>query len=307
MNDNGVPTNRPVPAALPLNRRRAKGITCTEDEQMLNAPYQQQYATAPAHAPVEGEANLATEAATAPVASVSLASESFTNTDPWRVLRIQSEVVNGFDALAGLGPAVTIFGSARVKPGDPMYATAVETARLLGEAGISIITGGGPGIMEAGNKGARAAGVTSVGLNIELPFEQHLNPYVDIAVDFRYFFIRKTMLIKYAQAYVIFPGGFGTLDELFESLTLIQTGKIKNFPVILFDTAYWQGLLDWAKNTLLKEGKIAEEDLSLLMTTDSPEHVRDVVLEALRGPGWRAQQEERAAAQTRKAYQPGDW
>ncbi len=232
----------------------------------------------------------------------------FTHTDPWRVLRIQSEFVEGFDALAALGPAVTLFGSARTLESDPMYAAALETARLLGETGLSIITGGGPGIMEAANRGARAAGATSVGLNIELPFEQHVNPYVDITVEFRYFFVRKTMLIRYAQAFVIFPGGFGTMDELFEALTLIQTGKIKNFPVILFGVSYWKGLLDWSRQTLLAEGKVSEEDLSLLMSTDDPEQVRDIVLEASRGQGTRRAQEARAQANTRRVYAgPGDW
>ena len=165
----------------------------------------------------------------------------FYETDTWRVMRIMSEFVEGFDTLANTGRAVTIFGSARTKPGDPHYETAVSVARKLGEAGYSIITGGGPGIMQAGNQGAAAAGVPSIGLNIELPFEQHINPYVDIAIDFRYFFARKVMLVKYAQAFVIFPGGFGTMDELFESLTLIQTGKVQNFPVILFDSGYWSG------------------------------------------------------------------
>ena len=232
----------------------------------------------------------------------------FTHTDPWRVLRIQSEFVEGFDALAALGPAVTLFGSARTLESDPMYAAALETARLLGKTGLSIITGGGPGIMEAANRGARAAGATSVGLNIELPFEQHVNPYVDITVEFRYFFVRKTMLIRYAQAFVIFPGGFGTMDELFEALTLIQTGKIKNFPVILFGVSYWKGLLDWSRQTLLAEGKVSEEDLSLLMSTDDPEQVRDIVLEASRGQGTRRAQEARAQANTRRVYAgPGDW
>ncbi len=170
------------------------------------------------------------------------ASEAFTQTDTWRVFRIMGEFVAGFDSLAGLGPAVTIFGSARIRPDHPQYQQAVETARLLGEAGFSIITGGGPGIMQAGNEGAKAAGASSVGLNIELPFEQHLNPFIDLSVDFHYFFVRKTMLVKYAKAFVIFPGGFGTLDELFEAITLIQTGKISNFPVVLFDSSYWQGL-----------------------------------------------------------------
>ena len=165
-------------------------------------------------------------------------------TDSWRVLRIQSEFVQGFDSLGDLGPAVTIFGSARTKPGEAQYEAAVATARLLGEAGFGIITGGGPGIMEAGNKGASEADVESVGLNIELPFEQHVNPYCTQTIDFHYFFVRKTMLVRYAQAFVIFPGGFGTLDELMEALTLIQTGKIHNFPVILVGREFWGGLVE---------------------------------------------------------------
>jgi uncharacterized protein (TIGR00730 family) len=238
----------------------------------------------------------------------STGSLDFTRTDPWRVLRIQSEIVEGFDALASVGPAVTLFGSARTAEEDPMYAAAHETARLLGESGLSIITGGGPGIMEAANRGARAAGATSVGLNIELPFEQHINPYVDICVEFRYFFVRKTMLIKYAEAFVIFPGGFGTMDELFEALTLIQTGKIKNFPVVLFGVSYWKGLLDWTRQTLLAEGKVSEEDLLLVISTDDPEHVRDIIMEASRGQGTRRAQEARAQANTRRVYAgPGDW
>jgi uncharacterized protein (TIGR00730 family) len=208
----------------------------------------------------------------------------FTETDPWRVMRIQSEFVQGFDALAELSQAVTIFGSARTKPGDPNYEAAVRTAYLLGEAGCAIITGGGPGIMEAANKGAQQAGVLSVGLNIELPFEQHVNPYVDLALNHRYFFVRKTMLVKYAQAFVIFPGGFGTMDELFESLTLIQTGKIRNFPVVLFDSSYWKGLLDWLRNTMGREGKISAADLDLLLLTDSPEEVRDFVIASIDDP-----------------------
>ncbi|MBC8104699.1 MAG: TIGR00730 family Rossman fold protein [Cytophagales bacterium] len=232
----------------------------------------------------------------------------FVHTDPWRILRIQSEFVEGFDALAALGPAVTLFGSARTPETDPMYQAAYETARLIGETGMAIITGGGPGIMEAANRGARAAQTTSVGLNIELPFEQHINRYVDISVEFRYFFVRKTVLIKYAQAFVIFPGGFGTMDELFEALTLIQTGKIKNFPVILFGESYWKGFLDWARQTLLAEGKISEEDLLLLNTTDDPERVRDLILEATHEKGPRRAQEARAQANTRRVYAaPGDW
>src|SRR5690349_23788042 len=169
----------------------------------------------------------------------------FTRTDPWRVLRIMGEVIEGFDTLASVDKAVTIFGSARIGPDDPHYDAAVETARLLAEAGFAIITGAGPGIMEAGNKGAQLGGARSIGCNIELPFEQGANPYVDTLINFKYFFVRKTMFIKYSVAFVIFPGGFGTLDELFEALTLIQTGKIYRFPVILFGRYYWAGLLRW--------------------------------------------------------------
>lgn len=224
----------------------------------------------------------------------------FTETDPWRVMRIMSEFVQGFDALAQLSKAVTIFGSARTPPGDPNYEAAVETAYLLGEAGCAIITGGGPGIMEAANKGARQAGALSVGLNIELPFEQHVNPYVDLSLNHRYFFVRKTMLVKYAQAFVIFPGGFGTMDELFESLTLIQTGKIRNFPVVLFDSSYWQGLLDWLRNTMQAEGKIEEADLDLILVTDSPEEVCNFVLASIEDTGDQVVRETAAQDVTRK-------
>jgi uncharacterized protein (TIGR00730 family) len=203
----------------------------------------------------------------------------FTHTDPWRVLRIMGEFVEGFDSLAQLGPAVTIFGSARVTPDNPQYEQAREMARLLAEAGFAVITGGGPGIMEAANRGARDAGGQSVGCNIELPFEQGTNAYVDISINFRYFFVRKTMFIKYAEAYVIFPGGFGTMDELFEALTLIQTGKIQNFPVILFGCDYWQGLLDWIRATMLDEGKISPEDLNLLVVTDDVEEAVTVIVD----------------------------
>ena len=198
--------------------------------------------------------------------------------DAWRVFRIMGEFVEGFEALANLGPAVSVFGSARVKEGDRHYEACVETSRLLGEAGFAIITGGGPGIMEAANRGAQAAGAPSVGCNIELPFEQHDNPYLDIGVDFRYFFVRKTMFVKYAQAFVIFPGGFGTLDELFEALTLIQTGKIHDFPVVLFGADYFAGLTDWIRKTLAPEGKIAPEDVNLIHVTDDPSEVRDFIL-----------------------------
>lgn len=226
----------------------------------------------------------------------------FTHTDPWRVLRIQSEFVDGFDTLASLGPAVTLFGSARVKADDPMYAQAMEVARLLGKAGFTIITGGGPGIMEAGNRGAREAGTQSVGLNIQLPFEQGINPYVDIGIEFHYFFVRKTMFVKYAEAFVIFPGGFGTLDELFEALTLIQTGKIQNFPIILFGSAYWQGLLDWFRTAALNEGKIAAADLDLLIVTDSPAEACDIIVRAHREGSWLGEQEAQAREIARQVF-----
>ena len=193
--------------------------------------------------------------------------------ESWRVLRIMGEFVEGFDELSTLGPCVSVFGSARLTPADPVYDRCVQTVRLLGEAGYGIITGGGPGIMEAANRGAQEVGTRSVGCNIELPFEQAVNEFIDIGIDFRYFFVRKTMFVKYAQAFVIFPGGFGTLDELFEALTLIQTRKVRNFPVILFDTAYWAGMMDWIEATLLGEGKISKEDFDLIYLTDSPEEV----------------------------------
>lgn len=224
----------------------------------------------------------------------------FTHSDPWRVLRIMGEFVEGFDALADVHDAVTLFGSARVKPEDPLYEQAVETARLLGEAGFTIITGGGPGIMQAANKGARAAGARSVGLNIQLPFEQGINPYVDLAIEFHYFFVRKTMFVKYAQAFVIFPGGFGTLDELFEALTLIQTGKVYNFPIILYGAAYWQGLLDWLKTTMLAGGKISPADLDLLVLSDSPEEVRDIIVRCKKNQCWRTESEAEARDVTRQ-------
>jgi uncharacterized protein (TIGR00730 family) len=197
--------------------------------------------------------------------------------DAWRVFRIMGEFVEGFDTLAQLGPAVTVFGSARTHPDDPMYAYAQETAALLAEAGFAVITGGGPGIMEAANKGAAEAGGESVGCNIELPFEQGMNAFVKIAINFRYFFVRKTMFMKYAEAFVIFPGGFGTMDELFEALTLIQTGKVRNFPVVLFGRAYWKGLLDWLGDTMVAEGKLGAADLKLLIVTDSPEEAVHVI------------------------------
>jgi len=255
------------PAARPKARRR----TVTQDEKLLAPP---------------GEREIL-----------------FTDTDPWRVLRIQGEFVEGFDTLAELGPAVSIFGSARTREGDPMYAAAVETARMLAEAGLVIITGGGPGIMEAGNRGAKLGNGVSVGLNIELPFEQGSNPYVEIGIDFHYFFVRKTMFVKYSQGFVIFPGGFGTLDELFEALTLIQTGKIQNFPLILFGREYWAGLLAWLKESMIAGGKIAEADLNLITLTDSPQEARDLILKSMVEGGWLKEKEAAAREETRRVYQ----
>jgi uncharacterized protein (TIGR00730 family) len=227
---------------------------------------------------------------------------AFTETDPWRVLRIMGEFTEGFDSLAGIGPAVTIFGSARVKEGEPQYKSAVAVARLLGEAGFTIITGGGPGIMEASNRGAQEGNAPSIGLNIELPFEQGSNPYIDLPLEFRYFFVRKTMFVKYAQGFVIFPGGFGTMDELFESLTLIQTGKVQNFPIILFDSAYWSGLIEWLKETMLAQGKISEADIDLLIVTDSPEEVRDILVRSYSESEWLSEVENRAHQSTRTVF-----
>lgn len=204
----------------------------------------------------------------------------FTVTDPWRVLRITSEFVNGFDALAHIPPCVTIFGSARVRPDDPTYISAVETAHLLAKAGFGIITGGGPGIMEAANKGAQEGGNLSIGCNIELPFEQSPNQYLDISLDFCYFFVRKTMFIKYSHAFVIYPGGFGTMDELFEALTLIQTKKVSDFPVILYDSKYWGGLVNWLNDTMFTTGKISPEDVALLRVSDDPQEICKIVTES---------------------------
>ena len=196
-----------------------------------------------------------------------------------RLDRVRHELERGFALLAGLGPAVSVFGSARATEDDPVYGLARETARRLGEAGFAVITGGGPGAMEAANRGARDAGVTSVGLNIELPFEQQQNPYVDLGLTFHYFFTRKVMFVRYACAFVVLPGGFGTLDEMFEALTLIQTHKIRHFPVVLVEAAYWQGLLDWIRERLVADGRIAPTDLQLLQTSDDPADVAQIVVE----------------------------
>jgi uncharacterized protein (TIGR00730 family) len=194
------------------------------------------------------------------------------------VLRIMGEFVEGFDTLADVYPAVSIFGSARTPLADRYYEQAVLTAELLARAGFAIITGGGPGIMEAANKGARQGGGISVGCNIELPFEQKINPYVDKAMQFRYFFVRKTMFVKYSEAFITFPGGFGTLDELFGALTLIQTKKISDFPVILFGTEYWNGMLSWMRERVLTENKISQEDIESIYVVDDPHKVRDIVV-----------------------------
>ena len=204
---------------------------------------------------------------------------AFKETDPWRVLRIMGEFVAGFDALADTGPAVSIFGSARLEPDDPMSELAAEVARRLAQAGFAVITGGGPGIMEAANRGAREANGVSIGCAIELPEEQAVNAFVDLAINFRYFFVRKTMFVKYSEAFVIFPGGFGTLDELFEALTLIQTQKVRHFPVVMVGRAYWSGLIDWIKTTMLAEGKISPTDLDLLVCTDDPAEVERIVVD----------------------------
>ena len=218
----------------------------------------------------------------------------FTRQDTWRVMRIMSEFIEGFDNLADITRGVAIFGSARTDPADPQYLAAQETARILAEKGFAIITGAGPGIMEAANRGAKLAGGRSIGCNIELPFEQGANPYVDTLINFRYFFVRKTMFIKYSNAFIIFPGGYGTLDEAFEALTLIQTGKIYQFPVILFGRHYWAGLIRWIQSRVLGEKKISPGDMDLMIMTDDPAEAAQVVIEAYesqRAPGVNARAE----------------
>jgi len=199
--------------------------------------------------------------------------------DSWAIFKIMGEFVNGYEKLSKIGPCVSIFGSARTKPDDEYYKLAVDVAEKIVDNGYGVITGGGPGIMEAGNKGAHIAGGTSVGLNIELPFEQHDNPYIDSdkSLDFDYFFVRKVMFVKYSQGFVVMPGGFGTLDELFEAITLIQTHKIDTFPIILVGTKFWSGLVDWIKQTLLSEGNISAKDLDLIHVVDTADEVTEIL------------------------------
>ena len=199
--------------------------------------------------------------------------------DSWALFKIMGEFVNGFEKMSLIGPCVSIFGSARTRPGDKYYDLAVNVAKRIAEAGYGVITGGGPGIMEAGNKGANLAGGTSVGLNIDLPFEQHDNPFIDPdkSLDFDYFFVRKVMFVKYSQGFVVMPGGFGTLDELFEAMTLIQTNKIHTFPIILVGKEFWGGLFDWIKNTMLEEGNISLQDLDLVKLVDSEDEVVEII------------------------------
>jgi uncharacterized protein (TIGR00730 family) len=236
--------------------RTARTGEATEDELLLNRP---RHARPQARVPARAE---------------------FTHGDPWRVLRILGEYVHGFDALAEVGAAVAVFGSARTPPADPMYEAARELGGALASAGFAVITGGGPGIMEAANRGAHEAGGLSIGCNIELPKEQSVNPYVGVSINFRYFFCRKTMFMKYADGFVLFPGGFGTLDEMFEALTLIQTGKLQRFPVVLFGSDYWRGLVDWVRDRLLAGAKIDPTDLDLLRVSDSVPETCRYLLEA---------------------------
>ncbi len=199
------------------------------------------------------------------------------HTDPWRVLRIQAEFVEGFGLLAELGLAVSVFGSSRAHPGSAQYEHAMRISAALAKAGYTVITGGGPGIMEAANKGAASVNGLSVGLGIELPQEQGLNDYVDVGLEFRYFFVRKTMFVKYSQAFVVLPGGFGTLDELFEALTLVQTDKITKFPIVLVESSYWSGLLSWLRETVAGQGKVSAADLDLLSIADDPDEVVRII------------------------------
>jgi uncharacterized protein (TIGR00730 family) len=235
---------------------------------------------------------------------------SFIHTDPWRVLRIQGEFVHGFNALAEVGAAVAVFGSARFSTEHPYYADARELGRKLAGAGFAVITGGGPGVMAAANQGAREAGGLSIGCNIELPFEQAPNPFANLSINFRYFFVRKTMFVKYSEGFAIFPGGFGTLDELFEALTLVQTEKIHRFPIVLYGSSYWSGLLDWIKGTQLAEGTISPDDLNLLVVTDSVDEICDIMVDCYNKRCWNTWQKSEGAKldaePTATAAEPGN-
>lgn len=256
------PQNNPALVPNPSLSRKARAGERTEDELLLERPKR---ARPQPRVPSQGE---------------------FREGDPWRVLRITGEFIHAFDELAEIGAAITLFGSARTPPSDSMYQAARELAFKLAKKGFAIISGGGPGIMQAANQGAHEAEGLSVGLNIELPHEQGLNPYVNQAVNFRYFFCRKTAFIKYSEGFVLFPGGYGTLDEMFEALTLIQTRKIKRFPVVLFGSAYWQGLLDWLRQPVQAEGKISADDLRLFHVTDSTQEACDYLTDCYLGECW---------------------
>jgi uncharacterized protein (TIGR00730 family) len=254
----------PIPSLVPnvSLSRTARAGEHTEDELLLQRPRQAR-----------------------PVPRVREQGE-FTHGDPWRVMRIMGEYVHGFDSLAEVGAAVAVFGSSRTPETDSMYQAARDVSGRLARTGFAIITGGGPGILEAANRGAREARGLSIGCNIELPCEQGINPYVDVAINFRYFFCRKTMFMKYSEGFVLFPGGYGTLDELFEALTLIQTRKVQRFPVVLFGTDYWRGLIDWIRDQQLAGGKIDAEDLELFRVTDSPADACAWILENYQNQAW---------------------
>jgi uncharacterized protein (TIGR00730 family) len=269
--DNPVPNteNGPAPEKSPSRwpgelpiPSRARNPRATEDEELLNRPL-----------PSSPKARAPEMAA-------------FTHTEPWRVLRIQGEFVHGINALAEVGAAISVFGSARFGQDHPMYEAARGMGKALAEAGFAVITGGGPGLMEAANRGAHEAGGLSIGCDIELPFEQSQNRFTDLSINFRYFFVRKTMFVKFSNGFVIFPGGFGTLDELFEALTLVQTRKINRFPIVLFGSSYWRGLLDWIEQTQLAEKTISPEDLNLLIVTDSIEEARDIMVDCYKARCW---------------------
>ncbi len=262
--DRTEPAERPEPAAAPA---------ATYQEPLVIGPDRPPYLRERVGGPVTRRRSQVQHSTTDQRLLDKRGPTDWVHTDPWRVLRIQSEFVEGFGTLSSVGRAVSVFGSARTPRGSEQYSRAEELGRRLVDAGWTVITGGGPGIMEAANKGACEAGGTSVGLGIELPFEQGLNQWVDIGINFRYFFARKTMFVKYAQGFVVFPGGFGTFDELFEALTLVQTGKVTSFPVILVGRAYWQGLIDWIRASPAAEGKIGPDDVDLLQLTDDLEEV----------------------------------